>query len=212
MIPLMKNAFLNEHETKKAKSNFILQADRLSMDKECARFEEKFSNYQGRKEAILFNSGGSANLAMIQALKNLGKLKAGDKVGFSALTWSTNTMPIIQMGLVPVAVDCEVKFLNVTSKNLLDTLEKTELNAFFLTNVLGFTGDIDNIKKICLERNIILIEDNEVFGYGYTNLHYQENKLEILKSILTPIENKISSKNIIKNYLNSHNVEKIIRL
>ena len=160
MIPLMKNAFLNEHETKKALAEFILKADRLSMDKECARFEEKFSNYQGRKEAILFNSGGSANLAMIQALKNLGKLKAGDKVGFSALTWSTNTMPIIQMGLVPVAVDCEVKFLNVTSKNLLDTLEKTELNAFFLTNVLGFTGDIDNIKKICLERNIILIEDN----------------------------------------------------
>ena len=38
MIPLMKNAFLNEHETKKALSNFILQADRLSMDKECLEF------------------------------------------------------------------------------------------------------------------------------------------------------------------------------
>ncbi|MFX6899562.1 DegT/DnrJ/EryC1/StrS family aminotransferase, partial [Acinetobacter baumannii] len=89
----------------KALAEFILKANRLSMDKECALFEKKFSLYQGRKEAILFNSGGSANLAMLQALKNLGKLKEGDKVGFSALTWSTNTMPIIQMGLVPVAID-----------------------------------------------------------------------------------------------------------
>lgn len=156
----MKNAFLNEHETKKALADFIIKADRLSMDKECVLFEKKFAIYQNRKEAVLFNSGGSANLAMIQALKNLGKLNEGDRVGFSALTWSTNTMPIIQMGLIPVAIDCEVKFLNVTSKNLLETLEKVELKALFLTNVLGFTGDIEQIKKICLERNIILIEDN----------------------------------------------------
>lgn len=160
MIPLMKNAFLNEHETKKALAEFILQADRLSMDKECAAFEKKFAKYQGRKEAILFNSGGSANLAMIQALKNLGQLSDGDKVGFSALTWSTNTMPIIQMGLVPVAVDCDYSYLNVMSYNLLKTLEQVELKALFLTNVLGFTGDIDKVRDICKERNIILIEDN----------------------------------------------------
>jgi CDP-6-deoxy-D-xylo-4-hexulose-3-dehydrase len=29
-----------------------------------------------------------------------------------------------------------------------------------LTNVLGFTGDIDRIKEVCREKNIILIEDN----------------------------------------------------
>lgn len=160
MIPLMKNAFLNEHETKKALADFIMKADRLSMDKECVLFEKKFANYQNRKEAILFNSGGSANLAMIQALKNLGKLKDGDKVGFSALTWSTNTMPIIQMGLVPVAIDCEIQYLNVTSKNLQKTLLKADLKAIFLTNVLGFTGDLLRIKEICEEHNILLIEDN----------------------------------------------------
>ena len=70
MIPLMKNAFLNEHETKKALADFILQAGRLSMDAECLRFERKFSEYQGRKESILFNSGGSANLVMLEALRS----------------------------------------------------------------------------------------------------------------------------------------------
>jgi len=160
MIPLMKNAFLNEFETKKALADFILQADRLSMGAECLKFERKFAAYQGCKEAVLFNSGGSANLAMFQALKNLGKLRDADRVGFSALTWSTNTMPIIQMGLIPAAVDCEVSTLNVMSHDLEERLEQASMKALFLTNALGFTGDIDKVMAICRERDIILIEDN----------------------------------------------------
>lgn len=160
MIPLMKNAFLNEYETRQALAAFILQAGRLSMDAECLKFERKFGDHQGRKESILFNSGGSANLAMLQALKNLDRLKDGDHVGFSALTWSTNTMPIIQMGMIPVPIDCEVSTLNVMSHNLEARLEQTDIQALFLTNVLGFTGDIDRIKALCQERNIILLEDN----------------------------------------------------
>lgn len=160
MIPLMKNAFLNEYETKKALAEFILQASRLSMDAECLKFERKFADYQGRREAVLFNSGGSANLAMLQALKNIGSLKEGDRVGFSALTWSTNTMPIIQMGLIPVAIDCDVSTLNVMSHNLEERLRQTNIQALFLTNVLGFTGDIDEVRSICQDKNIILLEDN----------------------------------------------------
>lgn len=156
----MKNAFLNEFETKKALADFILQTDRLSMGAECLKFERKFAAFQGSKEAVLFNSGGSANLAMLQALKNLGKLSDADRVGFSALTWSTNTMPIIQMGLNPVAVDCEVSTLNVMSHHLEKRLEQTAMKGFFLTNALGFTGDIDRVRAICQERDIILIEDN----------------------------------------------------
>jgi len=160
MIPLMKHAFLHEEETKKALGEFILQADRLSMDQKCREFEVAFAAYQGRKDAILFNSGGSANLAMLQALKNLGRLKAGNRVAFSALTWSTNTMPIIQLGMVPVALDVRLDTLNVTSKELLERLAEVDVQAFFVTNVLGFTGDMGEIKRICDERGIIVLEDN----------------------------------------------------
>ncbi|MFT4575704.1 MAG: DNA polymerase-3 subunit epsilon [Polaribacter sp.] len=61
------------------------------------------------------------------------------------------------------------------------------------------------------EHSVILIENNEVLGYCFTNLAFQENKMDILKSMLTPIENKILAKTIIKNYLKSKNVAKIIR-
>ncbi len=159
-IPLMRSAFLKEKDTKKALADFILSAERLSMDKECRNFEIKFSTFQECTESILFNSGGSANLAMLQALKNLGRLKDGDKIGFSALTWSTNTMPIIQLGMIPVALDCEPSTLNTSSRNLLDALTQTDIKALFLTNILGFTDDIDVIKTICEDRGIILLEDN----------------------------------------------------
>ena len=62
------------------------------------------------------------------------------------------------------------------------------------------------------EHAIILIEKNEVFGFGYTNLAYQENQIDILKTILTPLENKEIAKTIVKNYLNKNKVHKIIRL
>ncbi|MBI3632779.1 MAG: DegT/DnrJ/EryC1/StrS family aminotransferase [Candidatus Vogelbacteria bacterium] len=156
----MKNAFLNEFETRKELAEFISRSGRLSMGEECFAFEREFAEFQGCKEAVLVNSGGSANLAMLQTLKNLGKLKDGDKVGFSALTWSTNVMPIIQLGMIPVAIDCDPTTLNVMSVQINERLKTTEIKALFLTNVLGFAGDLNVIRDICNERNITLIEDN----------------------------------------------------
>lgn len=160
MIPLMKNAFLQEYETKKALSDFIMTAPRLSMDRQCLEFEREFSKFQNCKESILFNSGGSANLALLQALKNLGSLHEGDKIGFSALTWSTNVMPIIQMGMVPVPIDVDPSTLNSMSKNLEERISQERLDAFFITNALGFCGDLNKIKNLCIENKILLIEDN----------------------------------------------------
>ena len=42
MIPLMKNAFINEYETKKQLAEFILKTERLSMDQKCFEFEREF--------------------------------------------------------------------------------------------------------------------------------------------------------------------------
>lgn len=160
MIPLMKNAFLDEYETKQKLAQFIIREDRLSMGEQSFKFEREFADFQGCQDAIFVNSGGSANLAMLQALKNLGRLKSGDKIGFSALTWSTNVMPILQLGMTPVAIDCDPNSLNVMSAQLLQRIEAVDIQAFFVTNVLGFAGNLEEIRRICVERNIILIEDN----------------------------------------------------
>lgn len=160
MISLISQAFSNELETKKKLSDFILGAQKLSMGPECEKFEKEFSNYQEREHSILFNSGGSANLALLQSLKNLGKLKDGDLIGFSAITFATNVMPIIQLGMKPVIIDCSPETINMMSENLLERITDKKLTALFVTNALGFTGDLVKIKDICKKNNIILLEDN----------------------------------------------------
>src|SRR5258708_2313144 len=160
MIKLIKSSFYHEKETKKSLADFIDKADILSYSKECEKFEKNFAKWQKRKYCVFLNSGSSANLAIIQALLNIGKIKKGDKVGFSALTWSTNVMPLIQLGLHPIPIDVELDTLNISGSKLLEVLKKHPIKMLFLTNLLGFCSDIDEIKKICDKNKIILIEDN----------------------------------------------------
>lgn len=159
-IKLMKNTFYNEDDTKKKLCEFIISSERLSMGDKCLEFENKFSKYQDRKYSVLFNSGSSANLALIQSMMNIGFLKKGDNVGFSALTWATNIMPLIQLGLNPIPIDISLSNLNVNSNNLKTALKKYKLKALFLTNLLGFCGDLDSIYRTCKKEKIILLEDN----------------------------------------------------
>ena len=62
------------------------------------------------------------------------------------------------------------------------------------------------------EKGIVLVEKNEVLGYGFTNLSFQESDLTILKSVLTPIKNKNLAKRIVKNHMTNNGKSKIIRL
>jgi CDP-6-deoxy-D-xylo-4-hexulose-3-dehydrase len=156
----MKKTFFDNDVTKQKLADFILSTDMFSMGAQCKKFEVEFAQKQGRKEAVLFNSGGSANLALLQAIKNIGRLKSGDNIGFSAITWSTNVMPIIQMGLEAVPIDCDPHTLNSMSAHALPALEQENCKAFFLTNVLGFTGDLDAIAEQCAKKGIIVLEDN----------------------------------------------------
>lgn len=170
MIKLIKSTFYKEEEAKKELCNFIAVAQQLSFGSRCEEFEKNFANYQGRKYCIFFNSGSSANLAIVQTLLNIGKIKRGEKVGFSAVTWSTNVMPLIELGLRVSPIDIELETLNLSSRTLVKFLknDNQEIKMLFLTNLLGFCSDIDEIKKICDEKGIILVEDNcESLGTVY---------------------------------------------
>ncbi len=158
MIKLMKSSFYNEEVTRKKLADFVLKSELFSMGKQCAKFEKSFARKQRRRFAVFVSSGSAANLALLQSLLNLGRLKKGDRVGVSALTWATNVMPIIQLGMVPVALDCDLATLNVSPRILEKEIEK--LSGLFLTNALGFCDDIAAIKKMTKKYGVLFIEDN----------------------------------------------------
>lgn len=170
MIKLVKSTFFKEKETKIKLSKFIKNANHLSLGSECLKFERSFAKYQQRKYCVFFNSGSSANLALLQSLYNLGRIKKGDNAGFSAVSWPTSVSPLIQLGLNPVPIDVELDTLNVSSGKLIEVLKRFPLKIFFITNLLGFCDDIDKIREVCDKNKIILIEDNcESLGTIYKN-------------------------------------------
>lgn len=167
----MKNSFYKEAETKAALIEFITKAERFSMGSECSKFEKNFALWQGKAHALFVMNGSMANLVLIQALLNMGQLQPGDRVGFSAVTWSTNVMPLIQLGLVPVPIDCELDTLNISSTQLEATIATEKIQALFITNALGFSDNLDTIEKLCKTHNIILLEDNcESLGSAIGNV------------------------------------------
>lgn len=140
---------------------FILWARQLSFGEKCQQFEREFAKWQGRDDAIFVNSGSSANLALIQALLNLGYLKKGDKVGFSALGWSTTVMPLIQLGLRPVPIDVNPETLNIRPMAYGLGEQIYSIKALFLTNLLGIsTTRMEFIRRSCKNLGIIFLEDN----------------------------------------------------
>lgn len=173
MIKLIKNTFYHETWTKLRLMWFILWAKQLSFGKKCELFEKEFSKWQGRDDSIFVNSGSSANLALIQALLNLGYLKKGDRVGFSALGWSTTVMPLIQLGLKPVPIDVEDYSLNIESV-------PENIKCLFMTNLLGICSYKTNTIAInCKQKNIMLLEDNcESLGSIYAG-YYGKNKIKL---------------------------------
>lgn len=173
MIKLIKSTFYHEKEVKNKLCDFIQKADMLSMGTKCLSFEKQFAKWQGRKYCIMFNSGSSANLALIQALINNKNLKKGDKAAFSGITWATNVMPLLQLNLNTVPIDIEINTLNISVQKIKETYKKHKIKILFITNLLGMSENLEAIKKFCSEKKIILIEDNcEGLGSKYNKIKF----------------------------------------
>lgn len=62
------------------------------------------------------------------------------------------------------------------------------------------------------ERSVIYIENGVFKGLGFFDLNYQINNLEVLESIITPMENNRDTQHIIQSYIRRNKNLKIIRL
>ncbi|WMI65473.1 exonuclease domain-containing protein [Aestuariibaculum sp. YM273] len=60
------------------------------------------------------------------------------------------------------------------------------------------------------ERSAILIENGVFKGIGFFNLNYQINNIEILQSIITPMQNNRDTQHIIQSYLRKNKKLKVV--
>jgi len=143
---------------------------RLTKGNQTIKFENKWSKYLDVQDSVFVNSGSSANLVILQAMIETGKLCKGDKVVVPCLAWATDLAPVVQLGLKPILCDCNLDDLSLDLNHLELILSEQEVKAVILVSVLGLVPDMERITKICAERKVELIEDAcESFGSEYHN-------------------------------------------
>ncbi len=126
-----------------------------------ARLEKELAGYLGVREAILVNSGSSANLIAVTTLMSpqlRDHLSPGDEVITPAVTFPTTFSPIIQNGLVPAVVDCELGTYNTTPDRI-EAAVSPKSRAVFIPHTLGNPCDMGQIVEICSKYNLYLLED-----------------------------------------------------
>ncbi len=139
----------------------VMQSGRYTMGTEVAEFEKQFAEYFGAKYAVMANSGSSANLLMLSALRYDSRynLQSDDEVVVPAVSWSTTFFPVHQNNFKLVFVDINKETLNIDVDAVLAAItNKTKI--IFAVNLLGNPAELDKLQSICKEKNIILIEDN----------------------------------------------------
>jgi CDP-6-deoxy-D-xylo-4-hexulose-3-dehydrase len=127
--------------------------------------EKKFSDWLGTEYSVFCNSGSSANLLMLSVLKEKYDAK---KVVVPSVAWSTDLAPVMQLGMMPILCDCNMKDLSVDLRHLEEIFKKESPDALLLVSVLGLVPDMGKVNELCSAYNVILLEDScEAMGCEY---------------------------------------------
>ena len=130
---------------------------RLTKGELTVEFEKEWAKYIGTKYSVFVNSGSSANLLMVYALKELGKLDG--KVIVPSVGWVTTISPLIQFGIEPVMVDADKKTFGIDLEQTEFLLKTEEISAIIFVQVLGVPHYKEELLRLSEKYNVPLIED-----------------------------------------------------
>ena len=143
----------------------VCDSDMYTMGRHVKQFESEFADLFGSENAVMVNSGSSANLLMLSLLKWKYKL-TGDII-CPVVGWATTYFPMAQNGFKINFVDVDKDTWNI-DVNKIEAAITPNTCAIMPVNLLGNSCDYDRIIEICRKHNLMLIEDNcESMGAKY---------------------------------------------
>lgn len=141
-----------------ALAEWVLAGNRLTKGPETLAFESEFSALVGARHAVYVNSGSSANLLMVAALKESGRL--ANLVAIApAISWVTTVTPFLQLGFEVHLCDADPQNLGLDLDHLRSLLEQHRPSVVTLVHVLGHPNRTSEIAEMCRELGAILLED-----------------------------------------------------
>jgi CDP-6-deoxy-D-xylo-4-hexulose-3-dehydrase len=122
--------------------------------------EKTFPKLMGKEFGVVTNSGSSANLLMMAALKSKN-LNGFDKVNIivPVAGFPTTLNPLLQMGFNPIFVDIELDTLNIDVNKIEELIISSNAKVITFAHVLGNPPNMDKIMELVNKYNLILLED-----------------------------------------------------
>ena len=148
--PLEKSAILE-----------VIDSGRLSEGKKTFEFEKAWAGYIGTKFAVALNSGTSALIAGLIALKTKFKIKDGSGVITTPLTFIATINAIVHSGLRPVFVDVDKKTMIITPQNVERAVIEHGKSASIIlpVHLMGYPVDMDALNNLAKKHNLLVMED-----------------------------------------------------
>ncbi len=135
---------------------FLKQDDPILTQSQNVRaFEQEWADWVGVKHCVFLNSGASANLLTITAIREHFGL---GEVLVPTLTWVSDIASVLQCGMTPVFCDINPRTLGMDEDEILRKITP-RTKAVFLTHVLGYNALTPRLVAELAARDIPLIED-----------------------------------------------------
>lgn len=152
--PLMKNNITRADLD--AVIEYLRQDDpMLTHGPQVRAFEQEWSEWLGVKHSVYVNSGASANLLTLAAIR---EVHGAGEVIVPPLTWVSDIASVIQCGFDPVFVDINRRTLGMDIEQVLGEVT-SDTRAVFLTHILGYNGLDQRLLDGLATRKVPLIED-----------------------------------------------------
>jgi CDP-6-deoxy-D-xylo-4-hexulose-3-dehydrase len=127
----------------------------LTQAGQVAAFEREWSAWLGTRFSVFVNSGSSANLITLAALR--WRHGPGEVI-VPPLTWVSDIAAVLQNGFDPVFADIDLQTLGLDTHEVLRRITP-RTRAVFLTHVLGYNALSDQLYAELQARGIPLLED-----------------------------------------------------
>jgi len=134
---------------------FLKTAPRLTQSENVAAFEREWSNWLGVRYSVFVNSGSSANMISMAAMRHL---YGGKEIIVPPLTWVSDISSVMLNGFTPVFVDINPRTLCMDDTQVVKAVNK-DTAAVFMTHVQGFNGLSDYLLEALENYQIPLVED-----------------------------------------------------
>lgn len=133
---------------------------RTTMWDKTATFEGEIARFVGVREAIMVNSGSSADLLIAFALTNARsrRLEPGDEILVPSVTWPTQIWSAMMAGLSVRFVDTDPRTLNV-DLNDLERRIGPRTRAISIVHLMGNPVDMGRVASIAARHQLLVIED-----------------------------------------------------